>query len=217
MTIRVLLADDHAVMREGLRLILDAQEDMTVVAECTDGREAVEKAKEHQPEAAILDVTMPNLNGIEAIRLIREGSPRTAIIILSMHATAEHVFRALDAGALGYVLKESAGREVVHALREAVAGNKYLSRGITGIVVDDYLHRGGAAPERYPLALLSPREREVLQLVVEGKSSKEVARLIHISSKTVDTYRSRLMQKLGIDDIPGLVRFAIQHGVISSS
>jgi DNA-binding NarL/FixJ family response regulator len=213
MTISVLVADDHAVMRDGLRLILEAQEGFHVVAEASNGRDAVELASEHKPGAAVLDVAMPELNGIEAAREICRLSPSTKVIILSMHGTAEHIFRALEAGASGYLLKESAGREVVHAIREVLAGRRYLTQSIEETVLEDYIrHRAGAASEG-PLSALSPREREVLQLVVEGRSSKEIGRIVHISAKTVDTYRSRLMRKLGVRDLTALVRFAVAHGI----
>jgi DNA-binding NarL/FixJ family response regulator len=213
MTIGVILADDHAVMRDGLRLILEAQGGFHVVAEASDGREAVALAGEHRPDAAVLDVAMPQLNGIEAAREICRLSPNTRVIMLSMHGTAEHIFRALEAGARGYLLKESAGREVVHAIHEVLAGRRYLSQSIEETVLEDYIrHRAGAASEG-PLSALSPREREVLQLVVEGRSSKEIARIVHISAKTVDTYRSRLMHKLGVRDLASLVRFAVANGI----
>lgn len=216
MSITVILADDHAVMRDGLRLILGTQEDISVVGDVGDGRGAVALVKEHRPDVAVLDVAMPNLNGIEAARQIREAGSRTRVIILSMHATPEYIFRALEAGAVGYLLKESAGREVVRAVREVAAGRRYFSRSIAETVLDDYIGRRGADVEKSPLSLLSPREREVLQLVVEGKSSKEIAGILHCSSKTVATHRSRLMQKIEVHDMPALVRFAIEQGIIPS-
>ncbi|MBX7258165.1 MAG: response regulator transcription factor [Candidatus Hydrogenedentes bacterium] len=214
MPLSVILADDHAVMRDGLRLILENQEGIRVVGDAGDGYAAVTLAKEHQPDIALLDVTMPNLNGIEAAHRIREVSPRTRVVILSVHDTSEHIFRALEAGAMGYLLKECAGREVVKAVRELMAGRRYLSQTIAETVLDDYIRRRGSEADSSPLALLSRREREVLQLVVEGKSSKEIAAIIHCSPKTVDTHRSHLMRKLNVSDLPTLIRFAIAHGLI---
>jgi DNA-binding NarL/FixJ family response regulator len=157
-----------------------------------------------------MDIAMPELNGIEATRQIHDASPSTQVLILSMHSTTEHIFRALRAGARGYLLKDSAGTEVVDAVRAVHAGRRYLSQKIASTVLDDYIserHRSS------PLDSLSPRERQILQLVAEGKSSAEVAALLFLSPKTVDTYRSRMMQKLSIGDLPTLVKFAIQHGV----
>jgi DNA-binding NarL/FixJ family response regulator len=211
--INVLLADDHAVVRDGLSFILQAEGDIDVVASVANGRQAVSRAQALQPDVVLMDITMPELNGIEATALIRESCPEVRVIILSMLGTSEHVFRALQAGASGYLLKESAGQEVVEAVRAVAAGQRYLSPAITDIVVGDYLLRADGN-EVSPLESLSPREREILQLVVEGKSSAEIAGLVHLSPKTVDTYRSRAMAKLGVTDLPALVRFAIQHGLI---
>jgi DNA-binding NarL/FixJ family response regulator len=211
--INVLLADDHAVVRDGLSFILQAEGDIDVVASVANGRQAVSRAQALQPDVVLMDITMPELNGIEATALIRESCPEVRVIILSMLGTSEHVFRALQAGASGYLLKESAGQEVVEAVRAVAAGQRYLSPAITDIVVGDYLLRADGN-EVSPLESLSPREQEILQLVVEGKSSAEIAGLVHLSPKTVDTYRSRAMAKLGVTDLPALVRFAIQHGLI---
>jgi DNA-binding NarL/FixJ family response regulator len=211
--INVLLADDHAVVRDGLSFILQAEGDIEVLASVANGRQAVSRAQALQPDVVLMDITMPELNGIEATGLIRESCPEMRVIILSMLGTSEHVFRALQAGASGYLLKESAGQEVVEAVRAVAAGQRYLSPAITVIVVGDYLQRADGA-EVSPLESLSPREREILQLVVEGKSSAEIAGLVHLSPKTVDTYRSRAMAKLGVTDLPALVKFAIQHGLI---
>jgi DNA-binding NarL/FixJ family response regulator len=160
-----------------------------------------------------MDINMPELNGIEATHQIMENCPSTRVVILSMFATQEHIFRALQAGARGYLLKESAGIEVVNAVREVMSGHRYLSQKISEDVIDDYVRLRDQTIDEDPLSRLSPREREVLQLVVEGKSSAEIAEGLFLSPKTVETYRSRLMQKLEIHDIPGLVKFAIQHGL----
>ena len=213
MAIRVLIADDHAVFRDGLRLLLEAQNDITVVGEAANGRLSVQQAERLHPDIVVMDIAMPDLNGIEATEQIRKTYPSTQVVILSMHATTEHIFQALRSGAKGYLLKESAGMEVVNAVRAVYAGRKYLSQQIAETVVDNYILQRQGKPDRSPLEHLSSREREILQLVVEGKTSAEIAKVLFISPKTVETYRSRLMEKLGISDIPGLVKFAIQHGL----
>lgn len=213
MSITVFLADDHAVVRDGLRALLEAQPDISVIGDAANGREAVRLVAQLCPDVVVMDIAMPDLNGIEAARQISEVCPSTQVIILSMHSTTEHIFRALQAGARGYLLKESAGIEVVNAVRAVHAGHRYLSQKISDWLIDDYVRQRQAAEAKGPLARLSPREREVLQLVVEGKSSTEIAGLLSLSLKTVETYRSRLMRKLGISDLPALVRFAIQHGL----
>lgn len=210
MTITVLIADDHAVVRDGLRLLLENQSDIRVVGEVADGREAVEATVRLKPDVVLMDLAMPLLNGADATATIMERRESSKIVILSMHSTVEHVFRALQAGALGYLRKESAGNEVVDAVRAVYAGRRYLSQKITESVVDDYVRKRA---EESPLESLSQREREILQMLVEGRSGTEIARLLHLSPKTVDTYRSRMMQKLGIGDLPGLVKFALQHGL----
>jgi DNA-binding NarL/FixJ family response regulator len=212
-TITVFLADDHAVVRDGLRLLLEAQPDLSVIGDAANGREAVRRVAQLCPDVVVIDIAMPELNGIEAAREIGEVCPSTQIIILSMHSTTEHVFRALQAGARGYLLKESAGIEVVNAVRAVYADRRYLSQKISDRLVDDYVYQRQAAEAKSPLARLSPREREVLQLVVEGKSSAEIADTLSLSVKTVETYRTRLMHKLGVSDLPGLVKFAILHGL----
>lgn len=208
MTIRVILADDHALLREGLRALLGANPAIAVVAEVGDGREALRRAEELKPDVLVMDVSMPGLNGIEAAELVRARCPQTQVVMLSMHSSTEHLFRALRAGALGYVLKESAATEVIAAVQAVHAGQRYLSPALRDMMAE--------APESdraSPLDSLSARERQVLQLVVEGKSSAAIARIVHLSPKTVETYRSRLMKKLGVADVPSLVKFAIQHGL----
>ena len=208
--IRVILADDHAVVRDGLRVLLEAQTDLGVVGSAANGRQAVRLVHELHPDVVVMDIAMPELNGIEATRQIHDASPSTQVLVLSMHSTTEHIFRALQAGARGYLLKDSAGAEVVDAVRVVHAGRRYLSQKIASTVVDDYISERHRAS---PLDSLSPRERQILQLVAEGKSSAEAAAILFLSPKTVDTYRSRMMQKLDVDDLPSLVKFAIQHGV----
>ena len=209
----MLLADDHAVLRDGLRLLLEAQHDIRVIADAANGRDAVRQVVKLCPNVVIMDIAMPELNGIEATRQIREVCPSAQVIILSIYSTSEHIFQALQAGACGYLLKESAGIEVVNAVRAVHAGQRYLSQKISDRVVDDYITQRKAVKAKSPLAHLSPREREILQLVVEGKSSTEIAEVLYLSSKTVDTYRPRLMKKLDISDIPSLVKFAVQYGL----
>lgn len=213
MSISVFLADDHAVVRDGLRYLLEAQPDIDVVGDAANGRQTLQLVKQLCPDVAVMDIAMPELNGIDATHQICRDCPSTQVIILSMYSTAEHVNRALSAGALGFVLKESAGFEVVNAVRAVHSGHHYLSQKLSDRLIDDYLHQREGADEPSPLERLTPREREVLQLVVEGKSSAEIASTLSLSVKTVETYRSRLLHKLEINDIPGLVKFAIQHGL----
>lgn len=215
MSISVLLADDHAVLRDGLRMLLEANSDISVVADAANGRDAVSKATQLIPDVVIMDIAMPELNGIEATRQILGINHSTKVIILSIYSTNEHIFRALQAGARGYLLKEVAGAEVVSAVRSVIAGQRYLSQKISDKVVDEYISKSSTIADRSPMASLSPREREILQLVVEGKSSAEIGNVLHLSSKTIETYRSRLMNKLDVSDIPSLVKFAIQHGLTS--
>jgi DNA-binding NarL/FixJ family response regulator len=209
--IKVILADDHPVVRDGLRFLLDAQKDIQVVGTAVNGLEAVELATRLCPDVAVMDISMPLLNGIEATQQIIESCPHTRVMMLSIHFTSVHIQRALQAGAMGYLLKESAGEEVVDAIRTVHEGKRYLSRKIAESVVEEYVrHSGGDVLEG-----LSPRERQVLQLIAEGKTSAEAAKLLYLSVKTVETYRSRLMQKLGLKDMASLVKFAIQYGIIS--
>jgi DNA-binding NarL/FixJ family response regulator len=213
--IRVLVADDHAIIREGLRVMLGNQPDMEVLAIATNGREAIHRVDESKPDVAIIDISMPELNGIEAIQQILPRHPDLKVIVLSIHETKPYVYRALKAGARGYLIKETAGVEVVEAVRAVYRGERYLSRRIADLLMDLSFRQLETSIEINPLEALSLREREILQLVAEGKTSQEIAERLSISPKTVDTYRSRLMHKIGVDDVAGLVRFAIQHGVIS--
>src|SRR5215831_9271592 len=209
MPIRVLLVDDHSIVRDGLKVLLEAEGDIEVVGGAANGLEAVRKVRELLPDVVIMDLAMPELNGTEATAQIHAIRPATQVLVLSMHSTAEHIFRALQAGAEGYVVKESAGPEVVSAVRTVHAGRRYLSQKIAGTVVDDYI-RGRRATS--PLESLSQRERQILQLSAEGKPNAQIAKALCLSPKTVETYRSRMMHKLGVDSAAGLVRFAIQHG-----
>ena len=214
--IRVLLADDHAIVREGLRLLLELQPDIEIVAEAADGREALRQAKRLRPDIVILDVAMPELNGIDVAERIHALGLPIRSIILSMYSTKDHIYRALRAGASGYLLKEAAASELLGAVREVIAGRRYISSKVSDEIVQGFFHPSSYAELATPLERLSSREREVLQLAAEGKSSVEIGRLLFLSPKTVDTYRSRLMHKLELSDIASLVRFAIQHGIVSA-
>jgi len=215
MTIRVFLADDHEMVRDGLGLLLDKEADIEVVGKAADGLEAVQRISDLRPDAVVMDIAMPSLNGIEATRRVVEETPKTAVLILSMHATSEHIFQALRAGATGYVLKESAGRELVEAVRAVFSGKRYITPKIQEIIMEDYVHRREPPSGKSPLERLTRREREILQMVVEGKASAQIAETLLLSRKTVETYRSRMMEKLGVRDVPGLVKFAIQYGLTS--
>ena len=212
MTIRVLIADDHNVVAEGLRLLLAADKDIEVVGTARDGREAVRQAVELAPHVVLMDSTMPVLNGIEATRIIRQRCPETRVVILSVHADPMHVVRALRAGASGYVPKSSAGRDVIEAIRAVQAGRRYLHATIADEVVEQLVEPTAGED---PIALLSSRERQVLQLVAEGKSVADIASALSLSPRTVETYRARMMDKIGIRDVPGIVKFAIVHGLTS--
>ncbi|MEJ2147612.1 MAG: response regulator transcription factor [Acidobacteriota bacterium] len=216
MSIRVFIADDHAILRDGLKLLLEAREDIAVVGQAGSGWEAIRQIRSLDPDIAIIDIAMPGLNGIEATARLRETSPRTRVVILSMHGSAEHVVRAFSAGAAGYLLKESIGEEVVRAVRSVFAGHRYLTPALSDPVIEDYLSLAGRTRKISPLERLSPREREVLQLVVEGKTNAEIASLTNLSPKTVATYRSRLMRKLDVRNFAELVHFALKHGLTPS-
>jgi DNA-binding NarL/FixJ family response regulator len=200
-TISVLLADDHAILLDGLRALLEAEGDLKVVGRALNGEEAVRLSRQLRPDIAIVDIKMPVMNGIEATRRIRESSPSTLILILSAHVSAHYVDQALRAGAAGYVVKKSAGPELVKAVRTTIEGKRYLSTSLAGSMGQD------------PLASLTVRERDVLQLIADGKSNAAAASILGLSPRSVETYRARLMQKLGIEDLPTLVKFAIRHGM----
>ena len=211
MTIRILIADDHAVVAEGLKHLVEAQSDLEVVATVGDGREAVRVAKETEPDVVLMDLSMPELNGADATRAIIDTRPECRVIVLSMYAEREYVRRALKAGATGYVVKRSAAKELVDAIRAVHSGQRYLSPRVADVVIDDYTGDGKADL----LEKLSTREREVLQLLAEGRTGSEIAQRLSLSQKTVETYRARLVEKLGIRDVAGLVKFAIQRGLVS--
>jgi len=215
MTTKIILADDHKLMREGLRGLLERQADLEVVGEVDDGRSAVRLASELHPDVVIMDIGMPALNGIEATRQIKSELPQTKIIGLSMHVNQRMVVEMLRAGASGYVSKLSAFEELARAVEAVIRGERYLSPSITGFVVDELLDaKGGSEPSVF--TKLTSREREVLQLIAEGKSSKEIASALHISVRTVDVHRKNLMDKLEIDSVADLTRYAIREGMVSS-
>lgn len=215
MTIRVFIADDHAVVRDGLRALLEDHPEIRVVGDAGDGRQAVSQIDTLAPDIVLMDISMPEVDGIDATRLILGNHPQVQVIILSMLGTPEHVYQALQAGARGYLLKESAGREVIEAILAVSEGEIYLSQPVTTTLIADYLRQRDKVVEKNPLEMLSQREREIFSLVIDGLSSAEIAEKLHLSPKTVESYRSRMMQKLGVEDIPGLMKFAMHAGLIS--
>ena len=215
MPITVFLADDHVVLRDGLKFMIEAQAGMQVVGAAADGREAVRQIEQLCPDVVIMDIAMPELNGIDATQQVGDLCPHTRVIILSMHHSPEHINRALQAGARGYLLKEAASTELIEAITQVNAGRRYLSQKVSAQMVDQFLNPTDAAPGAAALAALSPREREVLQLVVEGNTTADIADSLALSTRTVDNYRSRIMQKLNITTLPDLVKFAIRHGITS--
>jgi len=212
MAIRVFLANSRVILLDSLQVLLEIQQDIRIVGRATNGHDAVRKIQKLRPDVAILDVELAGLNGIEASLKIAGLSPATAIVMLATTASPEFIFRALQAGARGYLSREASGLELVNAIRTIREGKRYLSPKITATLIGDYIseHRSPS-----PLESLTSRERNILQLVVEGSSSAQVADILSFSPKTVDTYRSRIKQKLGIHDLPALVKFAIQHGITS--
>ncbi len=211
--IRVLLADDHAMLREGIRLSLEAMGDMVVVAEAEDGASAVQRTAETQPDVVVLDVTMPRLNGLEALRQIKRAYPDLPVLILSMHDNETYVVQALQAGASGYVLKRSAARELASAIRAVHAGDAYLHPGIAKRVITDYVQRLDPAEAAGPLSALTAREREVLQLAAEGRTIRQIAARLHLSPKTVEHHRAAAMNKLDLHNQTDLVKYAIRIGL----
>jgi DNA-binding NarL/FixJ family response regulator len=216
---RILLADDHTLVRAGLRALLESIDEVTAISEAGDGRRALELVAAERPDVALLDISMPGLNGLEVAARVTSDSPRTRLIILSMHSSPSHVAQALRAGAVGYLLKDSAAEELGLALRAVMSGETYLSPAISRQVVEGFLGRL-ARPEQDGQesidAQLTPRQREILQLVAESRSSKEVAAMLKLSVKTVEAHRSQIMERLGIHDLAGLVRYAIRVGLVSS-
>jgi two-component system, NarL family, response regulator NreC len=213
--LRLLIGDDHTLMRQGLRKILEELPDWEVVAEAGDGREAVRLAMAERPDVAILDIGMPLLNGIEATRQILRRLPDTRVLILSMHAEEAYVLQALQAGARGYLLKDSAGKDLIRGISVVAGGKSFFSPAVAKTLLDDYVRRLSAQGINDRYDALSEREREVLQLVAEGRSSKEIAELLSVSPTTVETHRAHIMQKLALHNTAELVLYAVRRGVIT--
>ncbi len=218
MAIRILIADDHKIVCDGLKALLEAQPDMEIVAQADNGRDAVKLAQKQKPDMAIMDVAMPDLNGLEAVRQILANNPRIKVIALSMHADKRYVTGMLSSGASGYILKHCAFEELVHAIRVVLSNQVYLSPTIAGIVVKELAQSKSSRTSRSlsasPHALTS-REREVLQLLAEGHSAREIAQRLHLSVKTIETHRRQMMEKLEIRSIADLTKFAIREGLTS--
>lgn len=207
--IRILLVDDHTIVRQGLKLILSAQTDLQVVGEAANGREAVDLVQKLKPEVVLMDVAMPDLNGIEATRRIVEANPRLRVLVLSMHKEAVYVREILRAGARGYILKDAIDTELLNAVRSVARGDGYISPAVSGALLSDYRQN-----VTDPIDLLSGREREVLQLIAEGKTNKEIATRLNLSVYTVDSHRGKIMEKLNLHSTGELVRFAMKHGLV---
>lgn len=213
--IRLLLADDHAVIRAGLRLVLERQADFEVLGEAADGRQAVTMAADLHPDVAVLDLAMPNLNGIEATRQITTNLPGVQIVVLSMHSDEEYVLRALKAGARAYVLKEAGEADLISAVRAVHSGKSFFSPAVSRVLVEDYVRQLQDRDLEDSYDLLTPREREILQLVAEGKSNKDIANALNLSVYTVETHRGNMMEKLNLHSVPELILYAVRKGVIS--
>jgi DNA-binding NarL/FixJ family response regulator len=215
MTIRVLLADDHTIVRHGLSRAVQQEEDMEVIGQAEDGLSTVELTRQLSPDIVIMDIGMPDLNGIEATRQILRESPNVKVIALSMHSAKRFVIEMFRAGALGYLLKDCEYDELARAIRAVAEGKTYLSPSISGIVIEDVVHNV-PEPKSTAFSVLTPREREVLQLMAEGNTTKQIARRLHVSPKTVEAHRLRIMNKLEIDNVAQLTKYAIQEGLTSA-
>jgi two-component system response regulator NreC len=213
--IRILIADDHGIVRTGLKLLLDRLVDMQVIGEAADGREAVRLAAELQPNVVLMDIGMPLLNGLEAAAQIHRQNERTAILILSMYSDESYIVRALDAGARGYLMKDNADEDVEQAIRSVALGRPYFSQSITRSLLEDYVRLMRERKVQDSYQVLTDREREVLQLLAEGKSNKEAAAILSLSPYTVETHRNNLMQKLGLHNTAEIVLYAVRKGIIS--
>lgn len=212
--IRMILVDDHALVRAGLRALLQNLSGVEVIAEAVDGRQALEAIKKHKPDVVLMDISMPGMNGLEAAAIATRDFPNSRIIMLSAHSSEEYVGQALRAGAAGYLLKDAATVELELAIHAVARGETYLSPAVSKHVISSYVRRVGG--EAGSLELLTPRQRETLQLVAQGKTTKEIARLMHVSVKTIETHRAQLMERLDIHDVAGLVRFALRVGLVSN-
>jgi DNA-binding NarL/FixJ family response regulator len=215
MRIRILLADDHTVVRDGLRSLLEREPDMEIVAEAADGRECLQMAIQHTPQVAIVDVAMPMMNGIEAARRIAAEAPETAVLMLSMHQDESYVLRALRAGAKGYLLKDSPRSDVLDGVRSVARGRSFVSRKISIMLQEEYVHQLNSRGLEDSYELLTPREREILQLLAEGRTNKEVANLLNISLTTVETHRGHILQKLSLHSTPDLILYAVRKKIIT--
>ena len=213
--IRILLADDHTVMRNGLRLLLERQPNLSVVGEASDGRETVRLAEQLSPNVVVLDIAMPNLNGIEAARQIGTANPDIAIVILSMHSDESYVIRALKAGARAYLLKDSAEGDLISAIHAITDGKSFFSPAISRILVEDYMLQLEQQHVEDTYELLTAREREILQLLAEGKTNKEMAAMLNLSIYTVETHRTHILQKLDLHSVPELILYAVRKGIIA--
>jgi DNA-binding NarL/FixJ family response regulator len=214
MTVRIVLADDHALVRAGIRALLQAIEGVAVVAEAENGRDALALCKEHKPDLAILDITMQELNGIDAAAQVKAACPATRVLILSMHSSEEFVRRAIKSGANGYLVKDAAPLELAMAVQSVMRDEVYLSPRVSRHVVAGMREAADGQPRRSSLDTLSARQREILQMIAEGKSTKEIAFVLDVSVKTVETHRAAIMERVGIRDVPGLVVYAIRNGLI---
>ncbi|UCH59422.1 MAG: response regulator transcription factor [Anaerolineales bacterium] len=212
-TIRILLADDHTIVREGIRSLLEDEEDMSVVGEAEDGHTAIRITHQLKPDVILMDIAMPLLNGLEATRRIKEDYPEAKVLILTMHENEEYIRQVLASGAMGYILKDAAARDLLGAIRTVHKGEMILSPAVTRLVIEDYLRWGDLQPEKNS-TILSPREREVLQLIAEGYTNKQIAEILTISIKTVQTHRMNLMKKLDLHDRGELIKYAIQKKII---
>ena len=211
--IRILLADDHTILRSGIRSLLEDEPGLSVIGEAEDGRTAVTMACKLKPDVVIMDIAMPLLNGLEATRQIKVQCPDVKVLILSMHDNEEYIRQVLEAGAMGYILKDAAARELISAIQSVYRGEAVLSPAVTRLVIEDYLRWGGTRPQEEADSL-SPREREVLQLIAEGYTNKQIAEILSISIKTVQAHRNNLMQKLDLHDRGELIKYAIQKKII---
>ena len=214
-TVRILLADDHNIIRDGMRLLLERQPDFSVVGEASDGREAVQLAEDQQADVVVMDIAMPNMNGIEATRRIVERHPQTAIVILSMHYDESYVIRSLKAGARGYLLKDAVKADLIAAIRAVAEGRSFFSPRISRILKEDYVAALSRKNADDSYELLTEREREILQLVAEGKTNKEIANVLNLSLYTVDTHRTHILQKLNLHSVPEVILYAVRKGIIS--
>ncbi|MFP4354246.1 MAG: response regulator [Phycisphaerae bacterium] len=215
MTIRILLSDDHEIVREGFRALIERQDDMEIIAETADGREAVAQAVRQKPDVVVLDIGLPGLNGIDAARQILDQCPHIKIIALSVHQETRYVTEMLKAGASGYLVKTCAFGELIQAIHAVVANETYLSSKVAATVVDQALNPGADSDQQAPTSALSSREREVLQLLVEGKSSKEIANCLDVTTRTVDLHRQNVMKKLELYSVAELTKYAIRTGMTS--